>query len=437
MLIMDPKIVLAIAKLLGLSPLTVAHRLNELHKKGDEDFRMLRAQARKQRRGEIIERSLQNAVLALQYSDSALLEQGMFRYSFAVDGDDRISLNLATSKESMNLTVALGGKGGRYRLAPENEYTAAPKLTEEDSIRTLRNYLEEGRRIFNQPLFRLLKYQSKKTKFMIEFGLTDFVQYVTTCGFLEDELFQALIDMDLDPTKVHANSEHLMPARSRFLPDSSSLFDFKSRLCAGGLSVLLAFMRPRPDNDFVFFVKKRSKEVAAGHGLLSLVPMGYHQPLLTTDASHEVSLESTVFREVFEEVFGGSEVISQDGHLVPGWFMRARPEMKWFVDNPGHFIFETVGFAWSLLLGDYNAAILMAVLNLDYWGQFASKFAANYEHDTDHNMLVSTRDSAAISKLLRDPTFVDPGRFTLIRALKRLQKLEPSRVKLPRIDELD
>jgi hypothetical protein len=116
--------------------------------------------------------------------------------------------------------------------------------------------------------------------------------------------------------------------------------------------------------------------------------------------------------------------------------MSAHPETKWFSDNPGDFVLEMVGFAMSLLLGDYNAAILLAVLNPDYWERFASKFASSYEHEWMHDRLVSTKNETGIANLLRDPNLVDPGRFTLIRALRRLRKLEPGRVKLPDLIEV-
>jgi hypothetical protein len=445
---MDPittATVTAIAKILGLSPTNVAKALKDsalkslegLHKEGDEAFRKERAKTRQEKRAKILQENLAAPLLDLIYPDSLLLNEGLYRYRFSVANNEIISLALATSKSWVDLTVPLQFPHATYRLIPKPEYPHAPAVSEDEAVKMMANLLAEGRLIFNNPLFRLLGLKLRKTKLQIEFGLTDFAQYVTTHGTLEDELIQALIDADLDSAAAHADQTALMPSRQRFLPDARSLIDLKGRLCSTGICVLLAFMRPAPDNDFIFFVKRRSGEVAAGHGLLSLVPMGYHQPPAEANAAACTSLELSVFREVFEELFGGSEVMQKDSHFVPDWFMRDPriPQMKWFLDNPGHYVLEMVGLVTSLVLGDYTAAILLAVQNLDYWNRFNSKFAANYEHDDTHNQIVSTKDSEAIAALLRDNTFIDPGRFTLIRGLKRLQKIEPTRVKLPKLIE--
>jgi hypothetical protein len=429
----DPVDPIAIAKLLNLTPAKVTGYLNAYYKRTDSEFRLRRNKIRREKRETIIDRSLHTDLLTCFYPDSMLSALGVSRYRFRLDSKS-FTLNLFMTDEAASMKVPLDLDRAQFTILKEDSYPAFEGVSEEETVRTLQDFLDDGRRVFNQPLYRLLRFKTRANKLLMDFGLTDFVRYVTTCGTLENELFQALIDSDLSPHEAFSNKDRLMPQRHRFLPSGPSLIKLDERLCAGGLAVLFAFVRPRPHNDFVFFVKRRSAKVALGHGLLSLVPMGYHQPCSVSSAFAEKSLRSTVFREALEEIFGRDEVISDDAHLVADWFM-AEPELQWFRDNPGHFVLEAVGLAWNLLLGDYTAAILMAVMDLSYWNKFSSKFVTNYEHETSENFLVSTKDDAGIARLLSDPKFVDPGRFTLIRALKRLKQIEPTRVKLPPIAE--
>ena len=89
-------------------------------------------------------------------------------------------------------------------------------------------------------------------------------------------------------------------------------------------------MARRDENDFYFPTNRRGWEVSTGRGRFGTLPMGYHQHGI--DAEAEIRPSFTVFREIYEELFGGKEVEQGKG-LKHDWFFGQCEPLRWLREN--------------------------------------------------------------------------------------------------------
>lgn len=164
---------------------------------------------------------------------------------------------------------------------------------------------------------------------------------------------------------ILANTSALLPLRQELLRDGQQLLDFPSRFVVGGPDVLVALARPAPLNDFALLIQRRSLRVSGDQGLVAVVPMGYHQHSINSEV--EVALSHTVFREFYEELCGGVEVIKDTARFLPDWFFHQCPSLGWFRDNRGGYELVCTAFGISLGPGNAQFAVTLAVPNERFW----------------------------------------------------------------------
>jgi hypothetical protein len=368
--------------------------------------------------------------LRMYYPDIDLSRRGLYRCKFAVD-DEVISADIVSEKSWLGVKLPLENEQNHYRLVSNK--LERMNISEIEAAKLLLAFERRNVKIYNEPIFSLQEIHLG-SKLSVSFSLAHYFDYKFKFGLLEDELVQALVDSELSLANAINKRDREFQLRNEILPDANAVAEFSKRICAGGANILLAFRRPAPYDDFIFLIKKRSQQVSSGRGVLGLVPTGCHQPITVATASQEVSLTSTIYREIFEELFGGDEVNTEKNHLAPDWYMDY-PQLDWFRKNKNQFVLEVTSFGLNLLEGTYEFGILFAIEDPSYWSQFGRTIVTNFEVLDYETPPISTRiDSARLATILRNPMTADVSVFSLAHGLHRLKDLHPSRVKLPRIE---
>ena len=99
-----------------------------------------------------------------------------------------------------------------------------------------------------------------------------------------------------------------------------------------------------------------------------------HQPVTLANAQEETSVAATVYREIYEEMFGGKEVQGDDKHFKPLWFM-SKTQLAWFRQNPSGFTLELVSFGLNLMDGTFEFGVLLAITDPELLGALCRRYS--------------------------------------------------------------
>jgi hypothetical protein len=328
--------------------------------------------------------------------------------------------------------------GLSVELAGENEQCdliAAPspraEVSIEETVRLLALMQEEGMTLWDSQVYRLLELSVNPSQMKARFALDGFLHYRFTDGLLLDELVNRLLDEDLNFEQVVVNSERLLPQRRRILPNGRSFVDFPARMCTGGPVVVFAMARPKPDSDYIIPIQRRSKAVADSQGMLSVIPQAYHQHMV--DETNEISLSSSVYREIFEELFEGEEAEKNSKHLKHDWYMYESEPMNWLRKHREAYTFQLVCSGINLHVGSYELGVLCAIHEPIFWTKYGSKTKANYEANPKLEG-VSSLETPRLRELCRSSEWASEGLFAFVECIKRLEALDPKRARAPRLE---
>jgi hypothetical protein len=378
----------------------------------------------------LLEERLPTELLKLYYPDSDLRAQNLFRYSYSVDGHE-ITTNIVTSDSWLGLATPISERAFRSfpLLQPSVPLPPISELERHQLEELLR---KRGIRFHDNPIYCLQSFTPHDPRTIASFSMAHYIDYKLKLGWLEEELALALVNSDFAPKTAYSKRQSLMPLRNELLPDSKTMADYGRRLCAGGTNILLLFRKPDQEG-FCFLVKRRSGKVSTGRRLFSLLPSGMHQPTTRANAREETSIAATVYRETYEELFGGKEVERDDKHVEPRWYM-SQPQLAWFEENTGSFTLELVSFGINLVDGTYEFGVLLVVQDEQYWKKFGRTTTLNYEFHDSETLLYSTVDAERLASLMTDPRCADVSLIVLVEGLRRLAQLDPGRINLPRIE---
>jgi hypothetical protein len=194
--------------------------------------------------------------------------------------------------------------------------------------------------------------------------------------------------------------------------------------------MVFAMPRPKPYSDFIFPIQRRSAAVADGQGMLSIIPRGFHESLI--DQQKDVAPSLSCYREIYEELFGGKEVEQHTERLRHDWFFGER-QMRWFLDHKNSYELICTCFGIDAISGNYQFGTLLIIHDEEYWDTFGREMEANWEGKERTTKLISTKDKAALEKLVRQSNWTGEGLQTLHEALFYLKKRYPKRMSLPNI----
>jgi hypothetical protein len=218
---------------------------------------------------------------------------------------------------------------------------------------------------------------------------------------------------------------YFLPLRKPELPNVESLANVDRRFCCGGVGVLVAF---KQSESYLVPIQERGQMVSDTRGTLALIPKGFHQPV--ADAGQEINIRSSVFREPYEEVFGGKEVEGDTQHMDPYWYIHKSEPMKWFWDNK-QYICEVVCFGYNQTSGNYEFGVLLVVQDESYWTRYKADMKRMWE--THKTFLVDTRDQEKIAELVMDSRWAQEALFHFVQCLIRLREIAPAAVNLPNV----
>jgi hypothetical protein len=317
------------------------------------------------------------------------------------------------------------------RLPPQNaamehitEFSSclptSPAL-EDYSCRMMAQHEAMGMRLWDSHKYRMTLLIDNP----LQCGFADipFFAFRYSSGLLEDELIDVIIATEGKPERIK-DIGAMFPLRSMFLPDLAALLRFDTRICCGGVGVVFALQR---ENDYLIHLQVRSQEVSDGRGLTALVPKGFHDSAI--NSKNEVNIHWTIFRELFEEIYGGVEAEKRPVHLSHDYYFDEKP-LKWF-ENNDCYTCDITSLGFNAIAGEYEFGILLAVHDTNYLSEFHRKRRGNWE--PERFLEVSSTDTQRISELLRGDNWASDSLFHFAEGLRRLKELDPVRVALPEI----
>jgi DNA-binding winged helix-turn-helix (wHTH) protein len=378
----------------------------------------------------ILDSQLHAGLLKLYYPDSDLRAQNLFRYSYAVDGRTMIT-NIVTSDQWLGLALPIT-ETDHQSFPIEKPSSSWVPVSDAVVDRLHKESESKGVVFYNKPIYCLRSFDPRGQHAVASFAMAHYADYKVKLGRLEEETTKALEHSGFSAKVAYDKRRTLMPIRKELLPNSRVIANYSERLCAGGTNVLFAMRRPELEG-FTFYVKRRSTKVSTGKNVFSLIPSGMHQPVTGASAQEETSVAATVYRETWEELFGGKEVEGEDEHYKPLWFMSTR-QLAWFRNNLGSFTLEVVSFGLNLMDGTFEFGVLLVIKDPDYWEQFADGIIPNIEFKDSATAPFNTTDRVRLASLLGEPQCADTSRIALVEGLRRLHQLEPRSVVLPNIE---
>jgi hypothetical protein len=277
----------------------------------------------------------------------------------------------------------------------------------------------------------LLELETSTEGIHVALAIDQYVHYRVTMGALGDELVQALMDSQFRPDEVVARAETALPWRRRLLPNAAAVADYGARMCAGGVHVTFAIQRPAPDDDFVIPLQKRSHLLSEGQAMMAVLPTAMHQPSISAAAGKP--FHHTVFRELYEEVFGGDEVDDDAQHLAEDWYTAASvcEPLAWMTEHPECFRMVLLGWGLNLLTGNYELAVLLVIRDPVFWEKYGHLLVTNWETAGSNSPLVSSKQTLDLKNLLENPAWTGGGIFSFASSLSYLERTEPTRVRVP------
>ncbi|WP_281383865.1 helix-turn-helix domain-containing protein [Promicromonospora sukumoe] len=343
-----------------------------------------------------------------------------------------LSTSILTRPDWLDLALPIGEEvdGLRLDAAP----VARPTLDDVGRDAALQRAAEVerfGTTMVNRDLYRLIDLTISRAGMKGRLAQADFIHYALTLDLLENELVDAIAT---NPRPRPGD----LPLRDRYLPDLSAVLDVGTRLCAGGALALTAIARPktwRHDGDYLLLIQERSNQVLNGSRRLSVIPKGFHGPLV--DVADDAPIGATLAREMEEELFGRADVdstVSESRQADPMHFSRLSEPMAWLMERADErtWRMECTGFGYNLLTGNYEFASLVVIDDEEWWARFGGQIEANWE--SNNLRRYSSRDRFLLDTLAHEPAWSTEGLFALLQGFRRLTEIGPERVDLPRVE---
>lgn len=420
----ERKVVREIAESLNMEEVALVRKVAE-HMTPKKHLELLEF---KRRQSAIRQKRINNQLLGLYY-DKDLAKHSLCRYSICVNGKKTITPNIVVSSDWLNLRIDLEDQRDRFKVVDPFPYIPSLKLEEVADLVASSFLL--GIRISNEPVFCLRDINPAQSGSPISFSIGQYFEHRLSHGKLGSELMHALIASKLNPDK--AITEQPFDRRKSLL-DAGSIKSFSARRSVGGVNVLVAFQQ---HDDFVFFVKQRSDEVASAPGEFCILPNGFHQSLTKAKVEQQVSIRESSFRELGEELFNREQVIRYDGHNEPDWYYEY-PQLHWFTEKKNKNDFEHlwVCFGSDLTDGSYQFGVLLVIRNPQYLERFRQSIWPNYEfrRNSEPPLEISTKNPGALATVLTNRLCADTSVFTIVEGLRALKALDKRRVVLPDIE---
>jgi hypothetical protein len=276
-------------------------------------------------------------------------------------------------------------------------------------------------------LFSLDFFQQESATINIYFQSTTFFRYRATYGNIFDEIAEKLATKGVKWVNDQLRRRKLksFPLRNKFLPDIKSVFERKGRICAGGPIVLIAV---KTEDDYVIILGRRSAKVSDEPLALTPIPRAFHSSEIDLENNEDHKLTTTIYREIWEELFGGRE--SADGQFDAFYFLEDCPALKNLYDNQGkNHVLVPLGLMWDLYRGNFVASYCLYISDPTWWTNYHRLLKVNWEFDRKNKSAVYVR-TARIKDFLQDESWASDSFFCFVEGLRWLCLIDEFKSKL-------
>lgn len=396
-----------VLSLLGLS----REYLNaEMTKRNTANSKRLTLVRRREEETFVTNESLSHALNAF-YSDNRSSDSPWKNYSLRVDGHTiptTIYLDSRLYGTSRRIDDVVARSENITLIRPTNIRSEMKGLAMNLAVRAEAG--EVG--LWNGPTYRLVRFRDDATEYT--FSECDFFDYRFTSGLMEDEINQALVKHKGELVNLKSPNKTL-PVRSSLMPNIETLVDVGSRICCGGIGVVMAL---RTNGGFQIPLQVRSRRVSDGRGRLAVIPKAFHQASVASDK--ELHPKWTMFREIYEEVFGFEEADKNSKYYLHDYYFDRYDGMKWFLRNPDSWRAEVIAFGLNAVSGNYDFGILLIIDDESYFHEFGRSMFSNWE--IERQSMYSSTNPDRIRDVLLKENWVSESVFHFGQALIRLKQ---------------
>lgn len=287
-----------------------------------------------------------------------------------------------------------------------------------------------GINIWNASIYSLYKLDSKNP--IVEFvscSQSDdrFRLYRATYGSLSDELADSLAKYGIDKLRSKRKKiNKYWKKRQRYLGTADDIVSLNgdsyycNRICAGGILALFAVdIQEGKNKDTAIIIQRRSKKVSDEPGVYAVVPKAFHG--FNIDSFNEVDLEYSVYRECYEELFGGDDKPAEPGYVIPQFYKSLSPAMKDLMEKKGNNRdLKPLGIFWDLILGNFHVPFILHVKDPAWWTTHKDLIKVNWEVDEDVTPVIMLSETDKIIELLQEKKWASDSFFTFTEGLRWL-----------------
>jgi len=277
--------------------------------------------------------------------------------------------------------------------------------------------------LWSDPCYRLIDYDVTAVGARLRFSgaeSTNYLRYRFSAGLMSDELNDAAREHVID--QILARRSLLLPRRCLWMPNADAIENVTRRFSAGGTATLFAMARGAPDHDYYVPLHVRSAAVAENRGFGAVSFNGYHQWFVNRE--NESHLRWTIFRELYEEVFGGAEASRPSKRVKHDWYFN-ESYMDFFRKHSETIVNELIGFGFNTVVGNWECATLLVVQDERYWEQFGDMM--KYGWEAENVLGFSTKHIHSWQRAIQERRWAGDSLVALLDGLKRLHELEPDR----------
>jgi hypothetical protein len=187
--------------------------------------------------------------------------------------------------------------------------------------------------------------------------------------------------------------------------------------------VNVLFAAQTKNNDLALLLQRRSLTVSDEPGSLTVIPKAFHEPIISARDEHDP--EDTIYRECYEELFGGDEQ-STKRHISSRFYLRYCPGVEELFNGKGknHQLIP-LGINWDLLRGNYMLNYCLYVEDPDWWDKYQHEIQVNWEVDSVAEPATLLSEANQIHDLINRQDWAPEAYFAFIEGLRWLAENVP------------
>ena len=256
---------------------------------------------------------------------------------------------------------------------------------------------------------------------VLEFRDTTFHTYRASFGEVYDELALTIADKGIEKFSRLKKSKYrsCLPKRAKYLDSIDMLLNMNQRICAGGIITMLA---ARTNNDIAIVAQRRSARVSDEPNLLTLIPRAFHESIISPEKEFE--LQSTVYRECYEELLGGDDQVGP--HMEPDFYLAENKAIRELVEGRGtNHILKPISLFWDLFRGNFIVAYCLYIKDASWWSQHGRAMKVNWEYSDKEKITAARASRSEVIRLINRKDWANDSYFAFIEGLRWLCTQEP------------